>query len=57
MIQVPNWSLWSALFVYAIKQIFHFLPHNPYSSGTGHMNQSWQMKNIIRPNFLGDELE
>jgi hypothetical protein len=23
-IQVPNWSLWSVLFVYAIKQIFHF---------------------------------
>jgi hypothetical protein len=25
MIQVPNWSLWSVLFVYAIKQIFNFL--------------------------------
>jgi hypothetical protein len=24
MIQVANWSLWSVLFVYAIKQIFHF---------------------------------
>jgi hypothetical protein len=35
MIRVWNWSLWSVLFVYAIKQIFHFW-HIPYSSGTGH---------------------